>query len=125
MSRSILLAARLLDQLDGVVQQRQRAQAEEVHLEQADLFQVAHDPLRRDDRLVACAAVVALADDALQRDVDRSSGPLAMTTPAACVPALRLVPSSLRAMSISSRTSGSLSYSCLQVGALLEAHRRA
>ena len=63
-------AARLLDQLDGVVEQRQRAQAEEVHLEQADLFQVAHDPLRRDDRARRClAAVVALADDALQRHV--------------------------------------------------------
>ena len=65
-----LLAARLLDQPHGVVQQRQRAQAEEVHLEHADLLQVAHDPLRRDHRLVAlAAAVVALADDALQRHV--------------------------------------------------------
>ena len=65
-----LLAARLLDQLDRVVEQRQGAQAQEVHLEQADLFQVAHDPLRRDDRLAGPrAGVVALADDALQRHV--------------------------------------------------------
>ena len=39
-------------ELDGVVEERQGAQAEEVHLEQADLFEVAHHPLRRDDRLV-------------------------------------------------------------------------
>ena len=42
-----------LDQLDGVVEQRQGAQAQEIHLEQADLFQVAHHPLRRHDRLAA------------------------------------------------------------------------
>ena len=64
------LAARLLDQPHGVVQQRQSAQAQEVHLEHADLFEVAHHPLRGDDGLVACATgVVALADDALQRHI--------------------------------------------------------
>ena len=66
----MLFAARLLDQLDGVVEQGQRPQAQEIHLEQADLFQVAHDPLGRDDRpRRALPAVVALADDALQRHV--------------------------------------------------------
>ena len=55
-------AARLLDEPDGVVKQRQRAQAEEVHLEQADLLEVAHDPLRRDHGLALLrAGVVALA----------------------------------------------------------------
>ena len=66
------LAARLLDQLDRVVQQRQGAQAQEVHLEHADLFQVAHDPLRRHDGLAGPrAGVVALAHHALQRHVVR------------------------------------------------------
>ena len=86
-------AARLLDQLDGVVEHRQRAQAEEVHLEQADLFQVAHDPLRGDGRLAAAAALLALAHRPLDRDVigDR---PVGDDDAGRVVPALRLVPSS-------------------------------
>src|SRR5260370_31294669 len=42
-------AARLLDQLHGVVQQGQSAQPQEIHFEETDLLQVAHAPLRRDD----------------------------------------------------------------------------
>ena len=41
---------RLLDQLDRLGQDRQVAQAEEVHLQQAGRFDVAHRPLRDDFR---------------------------------------------------------------------------
>ena len=46
-------------------------------------------------------------------------GPLAMTTPAAWVPTLRLVPSSFRAVSISSRVVGLVSYSRFRSGLCL------
>ncbi|MBV8677815.1 MAG: DNA polymerase III subunit alpha [Planctomycetaceae bacterium] len=66
------LAPRLLDQPHRVVQQRQRAQAEEVHLQQADLLQVAHHPLRRHHRLAAAGAVGALAHGPVQRVLNKS-----------------------------------------------------
>ena len=47
------LSGRFPDVRDGVVQQRQRAQAEEVHLEQADPFDLLHRPLRGDFVLLA------------------------------------------------------------------------
>ena len=43
--------------LDRVVEQRERAQAEEVHLEQADALDLLHRPLRGDFAFVLLAAV--------------------------------------------------------------------
>ena len=48
---SIRSPRRLLDQLDGLGEDRQVAQAEEVHLQQAGRFDVAHRPLGDDFRL--------------------------------------------------------------------------
>ncbi len=45
------LAARLLDELDRLRQDREVAQAEEIHLQQAGPLDVAHRPLRDDFRL--------------------------------------------------------------------------
>ena len=71
-----LQAARLFDSLDAVVEQGQRAQPQEVHLEQADLFEIAHDPLGGDGRFAAPAAFLALAHRPVDRDVigDRAVG---------------------------------------------------
>ena len=44
------LAGGLLDQVDRLGENRQVAQAEEVHLQQAGRFDVAHGPLRDDFR---------------------------------------------------------------------------
>ncbi len=54
------LAGRLLDQVDGLAQDRQVAQAEEVHLQQTGRLDVPHRPLRDD---------VFLARDAAERHV--------------------------------------------------------
>ncbi len=43
--------------LDGIVEQRERAEAEEVHLEQADPLDLLHRPLRRNLAVVLLAAV--------------------------------------------------------------------
>ena len=56
-SRSMRLARRLLDVLDGVVEQRERAEAEEVHLQEADALDLLHRPLRRDFAVVLLALV--------------------------------------------------------------------
>ena len=56
-----------LDHADAILQQGQRAQAQEIHLEQADLLQIPHDPLRGDDRFFLAGSVIALAHHALQR----------------------------------------------------------
>jgi hypothetical protein len=51
------VAGRFLDVLDGVVQQRERAEAEEVHLQEADAIDLAHAPLRGDFALVLLTAI--------------------------------------------------------------------
>ena len=61
-------AERLRDQFHGVVQQGQGAQPQEIHFEEADFLQIAHAPLRRDDRFVVFAAItIPLADHPLER----------------------------------------------------------
>ena len=52
-----LVARRLLDVLDRVVEQRERAQAQEVHLQEADALDLLHRPLRRDFAFVLLALV--------------------------------------------------------------------
>ncbi len=65
-----LYAARFLNEPDSIVEQRERSQSQEVHLEQAHFFEITHDPLSRDGRLIALAAgFVGLANNALQRNV--------------------------------------------------------
>ena len=51
-------AGRLLDQVDGLGEDRQVAQPEEVHFQQAGRFDIIHRPLRDDVRLAgdACQA---------------------------------------------------------------------
>ncbi len=51
------VAGRLLDVLDGVVEQRQRAETEKVHLQQTDPLDLLHRPLRRDLAVVLLAPV--------------------------------------------------------------------
>ncbi len=51
------LACRLLDVLDGVVEQRERAEAEEVHLQETDAIDLLHRPLRGDFPVVLLTAV--------------------------------------------------------------------
>ena len=86
-----------LDVLQRVVDDREVAQAEEVHLEQPERLAGAHVELR-DDRAVGLAALDR--DDVDQRLRD-------MITPAACTPHWRLRPSSPRAVSMISLTCGS------------------
>ena len=65
-----LHAARLFDEPDRMIVQGQRPESQKVHLEQADLLQIAHDPLGGDGGLVLFAAgFVGLGDDALQGNV--------------------------------------------------------
>src|SRR5438445_662961 len=65
-----LHAAGLFDEPDGMIVKSQRAEPQEVHLEETDFLQIAHDPLSGDGGLVLLAAgLVGLGDDALQGDV--------------------------------------------------------
>ena len=57
------LAARRLDQLQAIIDHRQRGEPEEVHLEQADGFEIVHRVLRGDFILVA----LVKRDDFLER----------------------------------------------------------
>ena len=70
-------------------------EAEEVHLQQADLGDRVHRELRRRQRLARRRAAGAAAARC------STSGSRAITTPAACVLAWRATPSSLRAVSTS------------------------
>ena len=76
-------------------------QAQKVHFQKAQLFQGGHGVLR-DDR----------HHRFLRAAHTRSPARSVMTTPAAWVEALRGIPSSFRAISISSWTWGSVSYRC-------------
>ena len=53
------LACRLLDQVDGLGEDREVSQAEKIHLQQAGRFHVAHRPLRDDVGLAGYAAAAA------------------------------------------------------------------
>ena len=52
-----LVARRLLDVLDGVIEQGERAQPQEVHLQKTDALDLLHRPLRGDFALVLLALV--------------------------------------------------------------------
>ena len=110
------LAGRLLDQVDGLGQDRQVAQAEKVHLQQAGRLDVAHRPLGDDFVLALHAAAAARI---------RSSGWSAITTAAACVPTLRARPFDLHGQVEQLADFGVGVVGLLQVGALLRAPRRA
>ena len=67
-SRIDIDAARFLDELHGVIEHRQIAKSEEVHLQQTDGLQIAHDPLRCNGDLAGLAAgLLTFADDSLER----------------------------------------------------------
>ena len=84
---------------------------EEVELDQADLLDAAHVVLRHH---------VARLRVAVERHQSRSAARLPITTPAACVDAWRVRPSSLRAVSNSFATCPSASIARAQLGRLLE-----
>ena len=91
-------AAVLLDQLERVVDDGERGQAQEVHLEKRELLQPAHVVLG--DNFVPVGLV--------ERDQVASAAAGEITTPAACTPALRAMPSRRSATSSTSSTRGSL-----------------
>ena len=99
-SSSMFLTAHLED--------RQRPQPEEVHLEEADVLEDVHRPLRDD--------VVAER----QSGTCSVSGTSVITTPAACVDMLRAMPSSLSAMSNSRRFGVARRVQPLELRVLLE-----
>ena len=84
-SRSGARARARLDRRERVVDDRQRREAEEIHLQHARLLEAVHVVLGHDDGLILGARPRALRRLRADRDV-LVDGPGAMTTPAACTP---------------------------------------
>ena len=115
---SICCAGGLLDQVDHLREDRQVAQAEEVHLQQAGPLDVAHGPLGDDFLLCPCSAPAA-------RGRSRSAARSAITTAAACVPTLRARPSIFMRQVEQLADLGILVVGLLQIVALPPARPRA
>ncbi len=98
-SMSGRLAGRGLDQVEGPLDDREVAQPEEVHLEQAELLDAVHLVLGDDGRVLGVAARLGLA---LDRAGTRSAARWVMTTAAAWMPSWRRRPSRPLATSMTS-----------------------
>ena len=104
----------LLDQIARLAHDGQRGQAEEVDLQQADRFDDAHFELRDDSSELSLSLVGRCSG------VYSTNGRSEMTTPAACVPMLRTVPSTVLRRVEQRFTQSVESYSLLEFRHLLD-----